>query len=63
MERQQNREMGRALALKSCQLMIFHTTTNQKEAVGMEGSMAGTCGKREARGKCNIIVLGALEVR
>ena len=62
MERQKNREMGGALAIDGCQTTTSHTTTNQKQAVGMEGNMEGRCDKRKARGKCNSIVLGALEV-
>jgi len=33
--------MGRALALGGCRLMILHTTTSQKQSLGMEGSMKG----------------------
>ena len=58
-----NGDLGGALALGGCRSTIFHTTTNQKEASGMQGSMKGRCNEQEVRGKCNIIVLGALEVR
>jgi len=42
--------------------MILNATTNQKLAAATEGSMEGRCDEREARGKRNSIVLGALDV-
>ena len=42
--------------------MIINTTTNQNLVAAMEGSMEGRCVEREAWGKCNSIVLGALDV-
>ncbi len=57
------REMGRALAIDGRQSNILHTTTNQKQAAAMEGSMEGRCDKWEAWGKHNTIVSGgALEL-
>jgi hypothetical protein len=43
--------------------MIINATTNQKLAAMTEGSMEGRCAKREAQGKRNSIVLGALDVK
>ncbi len=40
-EQQKIREMGGALAIDGCRLIILHTTTNQKQAAGTEGSMNG----------------------
>jgi hypothetical protein len=37
-----------------------HKTTNQKQAAAMEQSMEGRWDKREVRGKCDAVVLGAL---
>jgi hypothetical protein len=42
--------------------MILNATTNQKQAATIERSMVGRFDKREVRGKCNSIVLGALNV-
>ncbi len=42
--------------------MIFNATTNQKQVAAMEGSMEGRFNEREAQGKRNSIVLGALDV-
>jgi len=42
--------------------MILNATTNQKLAAATKGSMEGRCDEREARGKLNSIVLGALDV-
>ena len=42
--------------------MIVNATTNQKLATAMEGSMEGRFDEREAHGKRNSIVLGALVV-
>ena len=58
MERQKNREMGGALAIDGCQRTISHTTTNQKQAAALEGSMKERCDKWEAWGKHNTIILG-----
>ncbi len=41
--------------------MILNTTTNQKLVAATKGSMEG-CEEREAQGKFNSIVLGALDV-
>ncbi len=49
-------------ALNGCRLMILNATTNQKQVAATERSMEGRCDKREVRGKCNSIVLGALDV-
>jgi hypothetical protein len=43
-------------ALDSRQSTMAHTTTNQKQAAGMEGR----CDERDAWGKRDIIILGAL---
>ena len=48
------------VAFKGCQLADQNTTTNQKQAVAMEGSMEGICDERDAWGKCDAIILGAL---
>ena len=42
--------------------MIINATTNQKLAAVLEVSMEGRCDEREAQGKRNSIVLGALDV-
>ncbi len=42
--------------------MIINATINQKLVAVMEGSMEGRCNEREAQGKRNSIVLGALDV-
>jgi len=42
--------------------MILYATTNQKLVAAMEGSIEGRCDEREAWGKRNSIVLGALDV-
>jgi len=49
-------------ALNGRWLMILNATTNQKPAAATEGSMEGRCDEREARGKRNSVVLGALDV-
>jgi len=49
-------------ALNGCRPMILNATTNQKLAAATEGGMEGRCDEREARGKRNFIVLGALDV-
>jgi hypothetical protein len=43
-------------------LTIFNATTNQKLAAATKGSMEGRFNEREAQGKCDSIVLGALDV-
>ncbi len=43
--------------------MMVNTTTNQKLAAAMKGSMEGRCDEREVRGKRKSIVLGALDVK
>ncbi len=43
--------------------MIINATTNQKLAAATKGSMEGSCNEREAQGKRNSIVLGALDVK
>jgi hypothetical protein len=55
MEQQQNRELGGALALGGCQLIIFYTTTNKKG--GWDGGEYGgevrrTGGAGEAQFHC-----------
>jgi hypothetical protein len=57
-EQQKDREMGWALAIDGHQLNILHTTSNQKLAAVMEGTMQGRRNEREARGKHDTIVLG-----
>ncbi len=42
--------------------MIINATTNQKLVAATEGSMEGRCDEQEVQGKCNSIVLGALDV-
>jgi hypothetical protein len=43
--------------------MIINATTNQKLAAATKGIMEGSCDEREAQGRCNSIVLGALDVK
>jgi len=50
--------MGWALAIDGCRSNILHTTTNQKQAAVMEGTMKGRCDEQEARGKHDAIILG-----
>jgi hypothetical protein len=50
------------MALNGRRLMILNAITNQKLAAGMKRSMEGRCDEREAWGKRNSIVLGALDV-
>jgi hypothetical protein len=50
------------LWLDSRRLMIYYATTNQKQASMTEGGMKERCNEREAQGKHNVIVLGALLV-
>ena len=54
--------MGWALTIDDHQSNILHTTTNQKQAAAMEGSMKGRRNERKARGKHNTIVLGGVRV-
>ena len=49
-------------ALNGRRSMILNATTNQKFAAEMEDSMEGRFDEREAQGKHNSIVLGALDV-
>lgn len=49
-------------ALNGRRSMMVNTTTNQKLAAATKGSMEGRCDEREAQGKRNFIVLGALDV-
>jgi hypothetical protein len=49
-------------SLDSRRLMILNATTNQKQAATMEVSIEGRCDEREARGKRNSFVLGALDI-
>ena len=49
-------------ALNGRRSMIFNATTKQKLAAATEGSMEGRFDEQEAQGKCNSIVLGALDV-
>ena len=62
MERQKKQRDGRGLGLRRLSIDDFPHNNQPKQAVGMEGNMEGRCDKRKARGKCNSIVLGALEV-
>ena len=48
------------VAFCGLQAMFFNTTTNQKRAAAMEGTMEGRRDEREARGKQGTIVLMAL---
>ena len=43
--------------------MIFNATTNQKQAAATKGTIWGRRDERDARGKHDTIVLGALEVK
>ncbi len=49
-------------ALDSRRSTMAHTTTNQKQAAATEGSMEGRCNERDAWGKRDTIILGALYV-
>ncbi len=49
-------------ALNDRRSTISNATTNQKLAAAMEVSMEERFDEREAQGKCNSIVLGALDV-
>jgi hypothetical protein len=49
-------------ALNGRRSMILNATTNQKFAAETEDSMEGRFDEREAQGKHNSIVLGALDV-
>ncbi len=57
-KQQKSREMGWAFAIDGRRLKILHTTTNQKRAAAMEGTMKGRRDEREVRGKQNTIVFG-----
>ena len=50
------------VALDGRRLMIYYATTNQKQASTTKGGMKERCNEREAQGKHNTIVLGALLV-
>ena len=50
-------------ALNGHRSMVLNATANQKLAAVTEGSMEGRCDEREARGKRNSIVLGALDIK
>jgi hypothetical protein len=50
------------MALNGHRSTILNATTNQKLAAATEGCMEGRFDKREAQGKRNSIVLGALDV-
>ncbi len=50
------------VTLNGRQSMILNATSNQKQVVATERSMEGRCDKQDVRGKCNSIVLGALDV-
>jgi hypothetical protein len=49
-------------ALNGHRSTILNATTNQKLAAATEGCMEGRFDEQEAQGKCNSIVLGALDV-
>jgi hypothetical protein len=61
-DRQKKYNINYTAALNGRRSMILNATTNQKLAAATEGSMEGRCDEREARGKRNSIVLGALDV-
>ena len=52
--------MKYTMALDIRQSTMAHTTTNQKQAAATEGSMEGRCDERDAWGKRDTIILGAL---
>ena len=62
MSNEKQQKIKYTMALNGRRLMILNATTNQKQVGAMEGSMEGRCNKREARGKRNSIVLGALDI-
>jgi len=49
------------VALDGCLLMVFHSTTNQKQADAVEESRERRQGYRGARGGCKSIVLATIE--
>jgi hypothetical protein len=49
------REMGWALAIDGRRLKILHTTTNQKQAAVMEGTMKGRHDELEVKNKNKIV--------
>ncbi len=61
-DRRKNINIKYTVALNGRRSMIINAKTNQKLAAAMEGSMEGRCNEREAQGKRNSIVLGALDV-
>ena len=59
---EKNREMGWALGIDGRRLNILHTTTNQKQAAAMEGTMEGRRDEREAWGSAISLFFGGGEV-
>ena len=62
-DRQKTYNIKYTAALNGRRSMIIDTTTNQKLAASTEGSMEGRYDEREAQGKHNSVVLGALVVK
>ena len=60
MERQKNNNQKYIVAFCGLHAMFFNTTTNQKRAAAMEGSMEGRRDEQGAQGKQGTIVLMAL---
>jgi len=58
MERQKIEIKKYIVALDGRRLMIYYTTTTQKQAAATEGTMKGRHDEREARGKHDTIVFG-----
>jgi hypothetical protein len=61
-EQQKINNMKYTMALDGHRPMNIHTTTNQKQASAMEGSMEGSCNKQDTWGNFNTIILGVLEI-
>ena len=61
-DRQKIFNINYTAALNGRRSTILNATTNQKLAAATEGSMEGRFDEREAQGKHNSIVLGALDV-
>ena len=57
---EKNNNQKYIVAFCGLQAMFFNTTTNQKRAAAMEGSMEGRRDEQGARGKQGTIVLMAL---
>ncbi len=55
-----NKNKKYIMALDGRRLMIYYTTTNQKQAAATEGTMKGRRDEREARGKHDTIVSGGI---